>query len=355
MFEWLKHHFFPHEGNDYQPHFLRRKIAGLLLLLLLVIEIPYLASSLFLLPQSDYFAAVLAAVLVDQTNVKRAEDKLTTLSVSQKLVLAAQMKADDMAAKGYFSHNTPDGKTPWFWFEKAGYNYAAAGENLAVNFTDSKDVTEAWMRSPTHRANIMSGNYTETGIATAHGVYKGKNAIFVVQEFGRPSLIAREIERASTTASAIGAVSQTAVQKVVSTVTRIPTTQAPTMPIPTKATPPLTASVPIELPPVSPTSTVVAGAETQKLDAPIDLTTNSQVAASVIPSKLKTLITSPRHVTTAIYVTLALIILVALLLAIFVKVRLQFPHLIVNGVLLLALVSTFIILNSVTGFMQGVI
>ena len=48
-----------------------------------------------------------------------------------------------------------------------------AGENLAVNFSDSQDVTNAWMNSPEHRANILNGDFTQIGIATAQGTYKG--------------------------------------------------------------------------------------------------------------------------------------------------------------------------------------
>ena len=61
------------------------------------------------------------------------------------------MKAQDMATLGYFAHVSPDGKTPWYWIEKVGYDYQYAGENLAINFSDSKDVTNAWMASPLHK------------------------------------------------------------------------------------------------------------------------------------------------------------------------------------------------------------
>ncbi len=62
------------------------------------------------------------------------------LAVNPVLERAAQAKADDMAAKSYFSHNSPDGVTPWFWLNQAGYVFTYAGENLAANFSDSIDV-----------------------------------------------------------------------------------------------------------------------------------------------------------------------------------------------------------------------
>jgi len=49
---------------------------------------------------------------------------------------AAQLKANDMAEKGYFAHTSPDGKTPWEWLKDVSYPFLAAGENLAVNFLD---------------------------------------------------------------------------------------------------------------------------------------------------------------------------------------------------------------------------
>jgi hypothetical protein len=111
---------------------------------------------------------------------------LKILKVNQKLNEAAEMKAKDMATKGYFAHTSPEGKTPWYWIEKVGYDYQFAGENLAINFSDSKDVTGAWMNSPTHKANIIKGNYTEIGTGVAVGVYKGKEAVFVAQIYANP-------------------------------------------------------------------------------------------------------------------------------------------------------------------------
>jgi hypothetical protein len=100
---------------------------------------------------------------------------------------AATLKAQDMAKGSYFSHNSPTGVTPWHWFDAAGYSYVYAGENLAVFFTDSTAVVEAWMKSPTHRANIVGSNYREIGVGTAKGKYNGYDTVFVVQLFGAPA------------------------------------------------------------------------------------------------------------------------------------------------------------------------
>lgn len=153
----------------------------LAILIVLLIAVPPFKAAVY-----DSLSAIYAAVLVSMTNQNRVAANISELAVNPLLEKAAQMKADDMAAKGYFSHNTPDGKTPWHWFEQAGYKYIYAGENLAVNFENSEDVQTAWMNSKGHFLNIMNPKYTEIGIATSTGTYKGRTAVFVVQMFGTP-------------------------------------------------------------------------------------------------------------------------------------------------------------------------
>ncbi len=134
----------------------------------------------------DSLSAIYGSVLVSLTNQDRSNLNLSELTVNPVLEQAAQLKADDMAKRGYFSHNTPEGETPWYWFEQAGYKYKYAGENLAVNFTESDQVEQAWEASRGHWLNIINPKYTEIGIATSTGQYKGKEAVFVVQLFGTP-------------------------------------------------------------------------------------------------------------------------------------------------------------------------
>jgi hypothetical protein len=131
-------------------------------------------------------AAVLPGEIIALTNTERAQNSVGQLTENALLDAAAQAKANDMAAKGYFSHVGPDGKQPWAWIAGAGYRYQDAGENLAVRFVDSTDVVNAWMASPTHRANIVKPVYTDIGVGVAQGMYQGEPATFVVQYFGTP-------------------------------------------------------------------------------------------------------------------------------------------------------------------------
>lgn len=184
---WLHKYFIPGEHNNFAPHSLQKAaIAGMTVLILISFSIANLQSLLWV-TSHWLVSTVLPAVVTDATNAARADEQLSPLTRSAILDRAAAMKAEDMANKGYFAHWSPDGVSPWYWFSEAGYRYVHAGENLAVHFTDSNAVVEAWLNSPSHRANILNANYTEIGIGTATGSYEGYDTVFVVQLFGAPA------------------------------------------------------------------------------------------------------------------------------------------------------------------------
>jgi len=132
-------------------------------------------------------AAVIQSDIISLTNAERARDHVGVLTENIKLDRAATQKAADMAAKGYFAHVGPDGALPWQWILASGYDYRYAGENLAVRFSESQDVVNAWVASPAHYANIIKSQYTDIGVGTAQGTYQGQPAIYVVQYFAAPS------------------------------------------------------------------------------------------------------------------------------------------------------------------------
>ncbi len=196
MLKSLKNFFLPHESNDHHPHIWR--LSGTLVFIgtILVIESYFFVGSYYLIKGQNFLASVFPNALVAFTNDVRADVNMKPLAVNDVLTSAAQLKANDMASRGYFAHYTPEGLAPWTFIKEAGYEYAHAGENLAVNFVDSKDVVDAWVNSPTHYRNIVKDNYTEIGIATAEGVYQNRKTIFIVEFFGTPatSVIAKGIE-----------------------------------------------------------------------------------------------------------------------------------------------------------------
>ena len=185
FWQWIKNHFVPSHHNAYRPHILRRRSLVFLLALALLAEGALVANLMARQSGHDFLAAVIQSEIISLTNAQRAQNSVGALVENKQLDVAAQQKADNMAKFSYFSHNGPDGKTPWEWIGESGYDYQYAGENLAVRFTDSKDVVVGWMASPTHRANIVKPAYTDVGVGIAQGMYKGEPATFVVQYFGK--------------------------------------------------------------------------------------------------------------------------------------------------------------------------
>lgn len=119
-------------------------------------------------------------------NAERTEAGLSPLKENAALSTAAEAKLKHMFQNDYFSHTSPKGETPWYWIKQSGYAYQYAGENLAINYTSAAKQHQAWMKSETHRANILSSKYTETGIAVRSGTLNGEAATITVEMFGAP-------------------------------------------------------------------------------------------------------------------------------------------------------------------------
>jgi len=181
----IKNYITPHTGNDHKPEILHEEsILAILFISVLLFSFSIVGN--VVIDRVGTLAAVYSGVLVDLTNDSRQDYSLTTLKVNSTLEQAAFEKAKHMAENQYFSHNSPNGTTPWYWFDLVGYEFAYAGENLAVHFGESEDVVSAWLESPTHKANILNNDFTEIGIATYEGEYEGYPTTYVVQLFGTP-------------------------------------------------------------------------------------------------------------------------------------------------------------------------
>ncbi len=330
----LKKYFIPHEENDHRPHILRREIIILVCLVLIVGEIAFVLGT-SLVRRSSLFGTVVVSALTDETNFQRMESSLSELHVNSLLQVAAQAKADDMAAKSYFSHTSPDGVTPWYWFKRAGYTFSYAGENLAINFSDSQDVTNAWMNSPEHRANILNTNFTEIGMATAQGTYNGSPAIYIVELFGTPAF-----SPVATNSSS---------DKKSSDIIPTPIIQS----VPSSSVP----VVNVKEGAVAGTfqKSVVAEKDVQPGNAPPVVTVPSaQTSSDVVTSvgkqttennSIQNAVANPRQTVNYFYLVLISIFAMALVLNIFIKIKIQHPDLILGGVMILAMAGIFIIFN----------
>ncbi|MDD3614511.1 MAG: CAP domain-containing protein [Candidatus Pacebacteria bacterium] len=306
-------YFIPNTENQFQPHFLQPKTASIIFVTVIIIENLFFFLSYYLIPSSTFLANLAKESIIEYTNLNRAQSSLPELKINPLLSKAAQLKAEDMAAKGYFSHVSPDNITPWDWLKKVNYNYSYAGENLALNFTDSEEVVKTWLNSEAHRQNILNSYFTEIGIGIAKGTYENQPAIFIVQLFGTP-----ETQAIETTAYKASAISEE---------TLVPS--------------PLYKETPHQSP-----SHLQTLAPTITAAAPSVKSANVVAENSSSFSVFQKILSNPKQTTNVILIFFALIIIVALILQIFVHIRIQFPLLIMNGVLLLIVVASALWINN---------
>lgn len=187
--DYCRHFLTPHHTNNYKPKALHAQY--LFVYALLFIGVYFCIDSLYRrFPNIlGYATDIYTQSLFDDTNLEREKAGLSPVVLNEKLSLAAYRKAQDMFANNYWSHVSPKGATPWDFIVAQGYQYTVAGENLAKNFTTSKNVVDAWMASPTHKANITKSSYREVGFAVVNGVLNGEETTLVVQLFGASSVL----------------------------------------------------------------------------------------------------------------------------------------------------------------------
>ena len=113
------------------------------------------------------------------------------LEWDDRLCRAATSHAQDMAARGYFSHQLPPpGSTDpcersraHGWTGHGWTGRLACAENIAAGQTTVRQVMDGLLASPGHCANIMSPDSAKLGVGTATG---GRHGKYWVQHFGPP-------------------------------------------------------------------------------------------------------------------------------------------------------------------------
>ena len=131
--------------------------------------------------------ALSANDIMAATNAVRNENKLVPLATNEQLNTAACLKLDDMVKDGYWAHDNPNGTTPWEFFKQAGYNYKAAGENLAYGQMTTPEVMEDWMNSPKHKENLVSDKWLEQGVCVKYVKFQNRDVFLMVHHFGARS------------------------------------------------------------------------------------------------------------------------------------------------------------------------
>ena len=197
-FVWaLTHYLFPGQSNNHRARILHASSIFIVSLLLLFLQFSIKGISLSGLRILGYASNIPPLKVAEISNQKRVEAGLSPLEFSQELSLAARLKGEDMLAKDYWAHVSPDGITPWKFFTDVGYKYRFAGENLARDFSDPASAIAAWMASPSHRDNLLSEKYKEVGIAVVEGDLAGVETTLIVQLFGAKSEAQSQIPIAS--------------------------------------------------------------------------------------------------------------------------------------------------------------
>ena len=90
------------------------------------------------------------------------------LNWNKLLQQAASDHSSEMAQHNYFSHDSLDGTTMAQRLIAVGYNYTAAGENIAANDSSVEAVLNRWLNSPAHCVNMMNPIYSDIGVACVH-------------------------------------------------------------------------------------------------------------------------------------------------------------------------------------------
>jgi uncharacterized protein YkwD len=121
------------------------------------------------------------SAVFDLVNSERAKAGCASLSANPILNQVARAHSEDMAVNGYFSHTSPDGRSPFDRMRDAGYAGRMMGENIAAGQPTAQAVMDAWMNSAGHRANILNCGFQDIGIGFSRG---GSFGFYWTQDFG---------------------------------------------------------------------------------------------------------------------------------------------------------------------------
>jgi uncharacterized protein YkwD len=184
--QFLSVFFIPQPKNNYRALLLHPGILGIFIAIYLFNQSLIKSFTIARPGVLGYSSEITAQKVFVETNSQRQKLGISGLSYNSTLSASATKKAEDMFKNNYWAHSSPNGKTPWDFFKEVNYQYSVAGENLAKDFYDTESMIGAWMKSPTHRKNILDARYQEIGIGVVNGVLNGVKTTLVVQHFATP-------------------------------------------------------------------------------------------------------------------------------------------------------------------------
>ena len=130
-----------------------------------------------------------------QLNMARAEHGLAPLRLNASLTAAASQHCAEMAADGFFAHESAGGAQFWsrigHYYHSGGFTYWSVGENLLWSSANlgAAHAVAMWMASADHRANLLSPAWRDIGIsvvnvADAPGVFDNRRVTVIATDFG---------------------------------------------------------------------------------------------------------------------------------------------------------------------------
>ncbi|MHB1347967.1 MAG: CAP domain-containing protein [Candidatus Humimicrobiaceae bacterium] len=112
----------------------------------------------------DYENAIAAMI-----NNIREQNGVNAIAADGTLNEVAEIRSSDLINRNYFSHYTPEGDNVFDVMRGMGVSFRYAGENLAQSAPASAGTVDgflnAWLNSPTHRANILRAQYKKIGVS----------------------------------------------------------------------------------------------------------------------------------------------------------------------------------------------
>ena len=137
-------------------------------------------------PANDADVDAMKQDIIDRTNALRKENGIAALTTSDKLMQAAQVRADEMAANTVYSHTRPDGRK---YVTVTDCQYVGETIHCLEDWAlKEKSLPEtvmwAWTASAGHLKNMTNSRYGSIGVGLAEGTDEnGAGCWYCVQLF----------------------------------------------------------------------------------------------------------------------------------------------------------------------------
>ncbi|MFA6215347.1 MAG: CAP domain-containing protein [Patescibacteria group bacterium] len=311
----LKDLFIPYSGNNHQPKVLRSKSLINFAVAAILVKVIVTGFLFFTYPTPAQLSAIISKNIISLVNKSRVEAGVEPLKENFVLVKFAELKGQDMINRNYFAHDTPEGKKPWQWIDRSEYDYVYAGENLAMDFTNAEDVSEAFLKSPTHRRNILNNKYKEIGVAVLSGQLSGHRTTLLVEFFGT--------QRKDLSSLAAGK----------------PVEQ------PVTAKPKITPEETVKKPKVAGEQNIDDNVNISENGLPGSLLPNNEGVITVTTDNTRKLIDFVIEYSNIFFIAFLIFMIISLILNIFIRIDIQHPSVILQSVALIALLLAMILVK----------